>query len=79
MFCWITEPLGNTGRVSGVGVVSSSFVLLGIKTHDPDKLEFGWSSSSLQTFVAFFDGAGASFSPFDYCLEKTVQELDSSF
>ena len=34
---------------------------------------------SFQTSVAFFDGAGASFSPLDSCLEKTVQELDSSF
>ena len=29
MFCWLTEPLGRTDRVSDVGVVSSSFVLLG--------------------------------------------------
>ena len=28
--------------------------LLGTKTHDPDRLEFGWSSSPLQTFLAFF-------------------------
>ena len=56
-FCWITEPLGYTDRVSDVGVVSSSFVLLG----------------------NFLDGAGASFSPFDSCLEKAVDELDFSF
>ena len=29
MFCWITEPFRNADRVSGVGVVSSSFVHLG--------------------------------------------------
>ena len=59
MFCWITDPLGNTDRVSGVGVVSSSFVLLGTKTHEPDRLEFGRSDARLQTSVAFFDLAGA--------------------
>ena len=44
MFCWITQLLGNTDRVCDVGVVSSSFILLGTKTHEPVRLEFGWAN-----------------------------------
>ena len=57
MLCGITDLLGQTDRVSDVGVVSSTFVLIG----------------------TIFDGAGASVSPFDSCLDKTVHKLDSSF
>ena len=79
MFCRISDRLGNPDRVSGAGTISSASVLLGTKTPDPDKLVLGMSGSSLQSFAAFFDGAGVSLSPFKSCLEKTVQGLDSSF
>ena len=67
--CSVGSPtLSANGPPFCQRLISSAFVLVGTKTHDPDRLVFGSSSSSLQSFVTLLDGT-----------EKTVQGLDSSF